>query len=305
MYVTLKQLKLLKAIDTCKSFTRAAKAENISQSAVSQQMKLLEECIGAPLWEKVNKRIDLTPTGTLVLQAAQDVLARLDHLEGEIEALRGKVGGPLDIAVVTSAKVFLPHYLGEFVRAHPLVKPRLTVTNRASVLAALEENRHDLYIMGQVPAELHVEARPFLDNILEVVAAPDHPLCGKRNIPLSRIAEERFLVREQGSGTRIAVDRLFAEHHLQITPFMELGNGEAIKNGVMAGLGIAVLSRHSLPMELKTGSIEILDAQAFPLRRRWYVVFPRGKRLSVAAETFMEHLLKADRETESILSAAQ
>lgn len=298
MHITLRQMRLLRAIAHHETITRAAQAVNLSQPAVSLQMKMLEQEVGEPLWEKVNKRLYMTAAGNIVLEAAQDVLQRIDRMEGELEATRGQVTGELDIAVVTSAKHFLPHFLGEFLRLHPLVKPRLTVTNRASVLEALAENRHDIYIMGQIPDRLQVEAFPILDNILEVVAAEDHPLRNEKHISLERLAEERFLVREAGSGTRFAVEKLFARHKLQITPFMELGSTGAIKNAVIAGLGIAVLSRHSLEYELKAKALCILDVEGFPLHRRWYACRPGGKRMSVAAKSFFDHLTHLEQKSE-------
>ena len=292
MHITLKHLRILDAIARNETITLAAKEVNISQPAVSLQMKQLEEEIGEPLWEKVNKRLYMTRAGAIVLKAARDILDRLDQLEGEMEAGRGRVVGKLDIAVVTSAKHFLPHYLGAFMRLHPDVKPRLKVTNRTGVLKAIANNSYDIYIMGQVPGGMAIEAYPFLDNILEVVAAPDHPLCGVANIPLKRLAKEQFLVREQGSGTRIAVDRLFGAEGLEIKPFMELGSAGAIKNAVIAGLGISVLSRHSLEFELLSDAISVLDAAGFPLYRRWYAAYPSGKQLSVAARVFLEFLTR-------------
>jgi DNA-binding transcriptional LysR family regulator len=300
MHITLKQLGLLRAIARHRSITKAAAEVGLSQPAVSMQLKQLEEELGGPLSETVNRRLHLTELGNAVLAAADDILQRLDRLEEELEASRGLVVGDLDIAVVTSAKHFLPYYLGEFLRLHPKVKPRLTVTNRIGIIEALKDNRHDLYIMGQIPERLQVEAAPILDNILEVVAAADHPLVGREAIPLSVVAEERFLVREAGSGTHIAIEKLFAGQGLVIKPFMELGSTGAIKSAVIAGLGIAVLSRHSLEFELKAGALAILDVEGFPLRRSWYAAYPSGKRLSVAARSFYDFLIEktADYEEE-------
>ncbi len=291
MHITLHQLRILSSIASHKSFTRAAEELNISQPAVSMQIKQLEDMLGERITENVNRRIHLTRAGQTVLEAAHDILSRLDQLEGDLQELQGEVTGRLDIAVVTSAKHFLPHYLGEFIRRYPRVRPRLAVTNRASMLEAINENSHDLYIMGQVPEGQGIEAQPFLDNIIEVIAAPDHPLARQRGISLRDLAQEQFLVRERGSGTRVAVDRLLEKKGLTVRPFMELGSSGAIKNAVIAGLGIATLSRHSLEYELKSGAICILDVQDFPLRRRWYAAYPGGKRLSFTARTFLEFLL--------------
>jgi len=184
----------------------------------------------------------------------------------------------------------MPHLLGVFLREHPEVEPRLIVTNRAKVLERLKENRDDLVIMGQVPEGLELNATRFLSNVLVVVAHSAHPLVKEKRVSLQRLAEERFLIREEGSGTRIAVDRLFAEQGLHITPYMELGSGEAIKQGVMAGIGISVLSQLSLRLELAAGLLTVLDVEGFPLSRPWHSVYPRGKRLSSTAQAFLEFL---------------
>ncbi len=290
MNITLRQLKTLETVARHQNYTHAAKELHLSQPAVSMQIKQLEGMLGISVAEQIGKKIFITDEGKKVLAAARDVLQRLELMQGELEALHGRIIGNLDIAVVTSAKHFLPRYLGAFVNAHPEVIPRLKVTNRASILEAIAQNRHDLYIMGKIPAGVQMQAFPFLDNILEVIASPDHSLCGRKNISLARLSHERFLVREPGSGTRIAVDKLFSQHGQAITPFMELGSSGAIKNGVISNLGLAVLSRHSLEFELKAGSISILDVENFPLRRRWFAAYPKGKNLSIAAKTFLEFL---------------
>lgn len=292
MQITLKQLKLLRAIAEHKTITRAAQEANLSQPAVSLQMKQLEEEVGEPIWEKDGRRFHMTHAGEVLLEAAEDVLSRLDQLREEVESSRGQVTGLLDIAVVTSAKYFLPGFIGEFMRLYPKVKPRLTVTNRASVLEAMKENRHDLYILGQIPEQIEVEAMPFLDNILEVMAPAGHELCDVEAVPLKRIAEENFLVREAGSGTRNAVERLFARKGIEINPFMELGSTGAIKNAVIAGLGIAVLSRHALDFELDAGAACLLDVEEFPIHRRWYAAYPAGRHLPIAARTFFDFLIQ-------------
>jgi len=184
----------------------------------------------------------------------------------------------------------LPHLLGSFVRCYPKAEPRLKITNRANVLSSLAANESDLYVMGQPPEELPVIEYPFLENVLVVVARPDHPLAGETSITLERIAEERFVGRETGSGTRKAVEQMFAEKNLKIAPYIELASAEAIKQGVIGGLGIAVLSLHSLHFELDAGALVILDVTGFPLRRRWYAVHRKGKRLSRAAQTFLTYL---------------
>ena len=289
-HATLQQLRLFAAVARYKSFTRAAENVHLTQPAVSIQVKRLEEKIGMPLLEQMGKTLHLTVAGEEVFDACKDVLQRLGELETALDDLRGEVAGPLNVTVVSSAKYFLPHLLGSFVRRYPKIEPRLKITNRANVLSSLAANESDLYVMGQPPEELPVIEYPFLENVLVVVARPDHPLAGEKAITLERVAEERFVGRETGSGTRKAVEQMFAEKNLKIVPYIEFASAEAIKQGVIGGLGIAVLSLHSLHFELDAGALVVLDVTGFPLRRRWYAAHRKGKRLSRAAQTFLSYL---------------
>jgi len=289
-HATLQQLRLFAAVARYKSFTRAAENVHLTQPAVSIQVKRLEEKIGMPLLEQMGKSLHLTVAGEEVFDACKDVLQRLGELETALDDLRGEVSGPLNVTVVSSAKYFLPHLLGSFVRRYPKVEPRLKITNRANVLSSLAANESDIYVMGQPPEELPVVEYPFLENVLVVVARPDHPLAGEKAITLECIAEERFVGRETGSGTRKAVEQMFAAKNLKIIPYIELASAEAIKQGVIGGLGIAVLSLHSLHFELNAGALVVLDVTGFPLRRRWYAAHRKGKRLSRAAQTFLTYL---------------
>jgi DNA-binding transcriptional LysR family regulator len=290
IHTTLQQLRLFEAVARHSSFTRAAEEVHLSQPAVSIQVKRLEENVGLALFEQVGKRITLTEAGRELYAASKDVLGRLMELDGAIDALRGEVAGNLRVTAVTSAKYFLPHLLGAFLRRYPDVEPKLKVANRSSLLERVADNEDDLYVMGHVPEDLDVEEYPFLENIIEIVASPDHPLARKRKVTLQEITTERFLVRESGSGNRKVVEEFFAEQGLNLTPYMELGSAEAIKQGVMAGLGISALSLHNLRLEIAAGQIVVLKVEGFPLRRRWNVVHRKGKRLSRSALTFIEFL---------------
>ncbi len=290
IHTTLQQLRLFEAVARHKSFTRAAEEIHLSQPAVSIQVKRLEENVGLPLFEHVGKRISLTEAGRELYSASRDVLGRLSDLEVAIDSLSGDVAGTLRVAAVTSAKYFLPHLLGAFIRRYPDVEPKLMVANRAVLLERVADSEDDLYVMGHVPEELDVAEHPFLENIISVVASPNHPLANKRKISLKRLTEERFLVREAGSGNRKVVDEVFQEQGLAITPYMELGSAEAIKQGVMAGLGLSALSLHNLRLEIAAGQIVVLKVEGFPLRRRWNVVHRNGKNLSPAAKSFVEFL---------------
>jgi DNA-binding transcriptional LysR family regulator len=210
-----------------------------------------------------------------------------------VSDMKGLKKGRLRLAVVTTAKYFAPRLLGPFCQQYPGIDVALKVTNRERVLERLRENLDDLYITGQPPEELDVECRPFLENPLVVLAPYGHPLANSKRIPLKRLTQEPFLMREPGSGTRQALERLLAKHRLKVNVRMELGSNEAIKQAIAGGLGISVLSRHTLALDAATKQIVILDVEYFPIRRHWYVSWPRGKRLSVVASAFLDHLQQA------------
>lgn len=290
--VTLRQLQIFEMVVRLGGYTRTADALHLTQPTISIQIKKLSDALGTPLLEQVGQHIRPTATGLDVYAAAQEILGRMVALGDSAAEREGVVKGPLRIAVITTAKYFIPHLLGAFILQHPEVKPILKVTNRSRVLERLKSNEDDLLIMGQVPAELDIEAYPFIDNELVVVASTCHPLTQCSSITLQQLSKERFLVREAGSGTRLAVDRLFAEQGLKIQPYMDLGSSEAIKQAVMAGLGISVLSRYNLRLELAGNHIAELDVQGFPLKRRWYAAHLKGKKLSLVPRTFLEFLLQ-------------
>ncbi len=210
-----------------------------------------------------------------------------------IADMKGLKKGTLRLAVVTTAKYFAPRLLGPFCLAHSGVDVSLKVSNRERILERLASNQDDLYILGQPPEDIDATAEPFLENQLVVLAPANHPLAKVRNIPLSRLANEPFLVREPGSGTRAAVERLFASKKIVPKVRMELGSNEAIKQAIVGGLGISVLSRHTLSLDAPMKHIAILDVENFPIRRHWYVAYPRGKKLSVIAQAFLEYLQQA------------
>ncbi len=288
--VTLRQLEIFSAVARTGGVTRASEALHLTQPTVSMQIRKLSRTIGVDLFETVGRRLVLTPEGERLLQAAGDVFDRLDAFEEVCRALSGEVKGRLRIAGVMSAKYFLPRLLGEFLREHPAIEPHFSVTNRARLIDRLRMGEDDLVIMGRVPTGLEVEAHPFLDNELVVVAPADHPLAGRPGVPLAEIARTRLLVREPGSGTRVVVDSLFAEAGLTFRPTMELGSAEAIKQAVLAGLGVSVLPRLNVAREVAGGDLAILDVEGFPLHREWFAVHLKGRRLSPATRGFLEFL---------------
>lgn len=289
---TVQQMRLFEAVARLGSITRAAREVHLTQPSVSMQVKTLEEKIGQPLTEQIGKTMRLTRAGEEVAAAARDVLTRISDMEAALEDLTRAVAGPLSVAVVSTAKYFLPELLGEFKRRYPRVEPRLTIANRETVMARMAENADDLYITGRPPREEAVTGEPFLENVIVFVARPDHPLVGRRKISLARMMSENVIRREAGSGTRAAVENMCATAGVQPEAHMEFDDAEAIKHGVLSGLGVAYLSLHALRLELAAGELAVLDVEGFPLRRRWFVIRRSEKRLSNAAQAFHDYLIE-------------
>lgn len=294
MHVSLRQLKIFEAVARHQSYTRAAEELYLTQPAVFTQVKQLGESVGLPLLERIGKQIHLTDAGREMLTACRETMNALDRLEMRLADMQGLKRGRLRLAMVTTAKYLIPRLLGEFCVKYPGIEASLTVSNREKLLARIASNEDDLTILGAPPEGMDVVATPIADNPLVVIARKDHPLARGKRIPLSRIAEEPFVVREPGSGTRLATERFFGKHRLALKVRMELGSNEAIKQAVAGGLGVSVLSRHTLVLEGEDGLLQPLDVKGFPLLRKWYLVYPMGKHLSAVAKAFIGHLLADD-----------
>jgi len=291
MNLTIRQLRVFEAVAQHSSFTKAADELYLSQPAVSMQIKQLEENVGLPLFEKLGRKIHLTEAGRELHIYGKAIFRQLEEMEEVLEAQKGVNRGRLDIAVASTINCFAPRAMGLFSRQYPGVKLSLEVTNRKNLMRLLEENEKDIILMGKPPENLDLESVPFMDNPLVVIAPTGHPLAKEKNITLERIAEETFLVREPGSGTRLAMERFFEEQGITPIKGMELVGAEAIKQAVRAGLGLAVVSAHTIDLEVETGRLVALDIESFPLMRKWFMVHRSGKRLSPSAQAFCDFLL--------------
>jgi len=300
-HATFRQLEIFEAITRFGSFTRAAEALYLTQPTLSMQMKKLTEIVGVPLIEQAGKKLQLTPDGRELAQATREIFEVLDRYSMSVSERRGLKKGRLSLMAITTASYFAPRLIGDFSRQHPGIEVSLKVTNREQVLASLAENLDDLYLLGQPPDAIEVVATPFMDNPLVVLASPDHPLAGQSNISLARLAEEPWLMREAGSGTRKAIERLFASRGLEVQHRLELGSNEAVKQAILAGLGISALSCHALTLH-HPGQFAVLDAEGFPIQRHWFVVYPTSRSLSVVARAFLEFLLE-QRDRSSCMTA--
>lgn len=286
--LTLRQLDILEAVARCGSFSRASEELYLTQPAVSMQIKQLEASLGLPLFEQIGKRIHLTEAGRETLGASRAVRRELVNLEHAISDLQDLKGGTITVSVASSASYLAARLIAAFRQGHPEVRVSLNAVNRETLLQHLSSNSIDLALMGRPPEGHDLEAKPFMDNPLVVIAAPTHPLSGVRDIALQRLAEETFVGREQGSGTRSAVEKFFESHGLALKVAMEMNKNEAIKQAVEAGLGVGVVSLHG---ELAGRRLCILDVQGFPLLRKWYLVQRQGKRLGPAAQAFAQFVM--------------
>lgn len=289
--LTLRQLDILEAVARGGSFSRASQEMHLTQPAVSMQIKQLEQSLGMPLFEHVGKRIHLTEAGQEALKASRAVTRELVNLEHTLAGLLGLKGGSLAVSVASTASYFTARLMALFRETHPDVRISLNVVNRETLLQHLAENSVDLALMGQPPEGHDLTAQPFMDNPLVVIAAPSHPLAVAREIPLARLAAEPLVGRELGSGTRNAVEKFFAENGLTLKAAMEMNKNEAIKQAVEAGLGLGIVSLHTVQAELASQQLCMLDVKGFPLRRQWYLVQREGKRLSPVAQAFTQFIL--------------
>ncbi|WP_291525474.1 LysR family transcriptional regulator [Acidithiobacillus sp.] len=289
-HATLHQMKIFTTLARHLNMTRAAETLHMTPAALSIQIKQLSEAVGAPLHEQIGKRLFLTATGRLVDAACRDVFERLEKLSIEMAGDQGLDRGSLKLSIITTAKYFAPRLLGAFCKQHPGIEISLDVDNRNHILERLKQNLDDLYIMGQVPENLNVIAQPFMENPLVVLAPADHPLTRERDIDPARLADEPFIAREPGSGTRLAAERFFEKQGVRLKVRMTLGSNEAVKQTVAGGLGLAVLSQHTLALDAASGAFAVLDVRGFPLLRQWYAVYPMGKQLSAVTEAFLEYI---------------
>jgi len=300
-HLTIRQLEVLAAVGREGSVTAAAESLHLTQPAVSMQLRQLEEQLELALFETVGRRLQITEPGKELVRLATELLARLDDLEQTARSLRGVGHGRVRLGVVSTAKYFAPRLLAQFVKLHPGLEFRLTIHNRAEIIDQLQSYSIDLGIMGQPPEGMPLEGTPFAPNPLVAVAAPSHPLSLRRGLRPEDLANEPFIVREPGSGTRSAMDRYLADHDVKVRHVMEADSNETIKQAVMAGIGLGFLSLHTIRPELAAGRLAALDVFGLPLRRQWYVVHSRQRRLTPAAEEFQQYLL---READALMRAA-
>ncbi len=290
-HVTLRQLKVFESVARHLSFSRAAEELHLTQPAVSMQVKQLEEQAGLPLTEMVGKKVYLTSAGEEVARHARRIAQQLREAGEAIDAIKGVRGGRLSIGVISTAKYFAPCLLAQFLRSRPGIELNLRVNNRETVVRQLADNEIDLAIMGQPPQEFTTVSEAFADHPLVIVAAPEHPLARAKHIAPAELNEQTFLIREPGSGTRATMERFFSDAGIAPQHVLEMVGNETIKQAVMAGLGLAFISAHTVSLECEVGRLVKLPVAGTPVTRRWFVVHRADKELLPVAETFRVFLL--------------
>jgi len=289
---TFRQVKVFETVARHLNYSRAAKELRMSQPGVSNHVKQLEWHAGLPLFEQMGRKIYLTAAGHEMLRYSRAIIQQIKEADEALAALKGIRGGRLDIAVISAGDYFFPGLLAEFCRRHERVTVRLTVNNREEIVHQLEENTTDLAVLLRPPGNPDMIAEAFAPQPHVIVAAPDHALARKRHISLQAVANEAFIVREQGSDTRLAMEELLAECRVKFNVTMEIKSTETIKQAVIAGMGISFLSAHTIGRELEAGRLALLDVEGFPVMRKWHIVHHKNKRLPPVAIAFKEFLLQ-------------
>ena len=291
MNVTFRQLRLFLALAETGSVSGAARALHVTQPTASMQLREISEAVGLPLYEVVARRVHLTEVGVELARTARLMAGEWEAFGQRVDGLKGLTRGRLKVAVVSTAKYFIPRLLGRFCTQHPDIDISLEVLNRDGVVGRLRENLDDLYIMSRPPDDIDLEDDVFLPNPLVLIASRTHPLARQRGLQLPALRGTRFILREQGSGTRLATDAHFRKQRFAPVQRLELGSNEAVREAVAGELGVAVISVHALAERPASQGVSILDVQGFPIQSQWHIVYPRGKRLSPIAQVFRQHLV--------------
>lgn len=295
MRITLHQLAVFRTVAELGSVTQAAQKLHMTQPAVSNILKQLEQYYDCQLTEVISRKIHLTDYGKVILDLSLAVNRELDHYQSQIQLLKGRVIGELKVAIASTAQYFMPHMLAEFKGENPNIHIKMKVFNREMVLDRLHHNRDDFVILSQLPPALAVDSYPIYADQLVVVASPKHRFANHPDtLPLQALETTPWIIREPGSGTRMAMLACFKQEKFSPSIEMELGNNEAIKQAIAANLGVSIVSKRSISLELEQKQVVILPVQGFPLAHIWHLIKRRGKSLSPIAEICLQHLVLSE-----------
>lgn len=292
MNITFRQLRLFLALAETGSVSAAAKLMHVTQPTASMQLKDITESVGLPLYEVVSKKIYLTDMGKELATTARAIAQSWDSFEQNADAVKGLSRGKLKVAVVSTAKYFMPRLVGSFCQKYPEIDVSLEILNRDGVVQRLRDNMDDIYIMSKPPSDLDLSDEVFMPNPIVLIASTSNPLVKRNAVPLSELSKSRFILREKGSGTRMTGDQFFNKKKFRPDIRLELGSNEALKESVAGGLGLGLVSKHALHGLMKEHGVGIVDVEGFPLPSAWHIVHPASKRLSPLALAFKQHLLE-------------
>jgi DNA-binding transcriptional LysR family regulator len=292
MNITFRQLRLFLALAETGSVSGAAKLMHVTQPTASMQLKDITESVGLPLYEVVSKKIYLTDMGKELATTARAIAQSWDSFEQNADAVKGLSRGKLKVAVVSTAKYFMPRLVGSFCQKYPEIDVSLEILNRDGVVQRLRDNMDDIYIMSKPPSDLDLSDEAFMPNPIVVIASTMDPLVKRVAVPLNELSKKRFILREKGSGTRMAGDQFFSKRKFRADVRLELGSNEALKESVAGGLGLGLVSKHALHGLMKEHGVGIIDVEGFPLPSAWHIVHPASKKLSPLALAFKQHLSK-------------
>jgi DNA-binding transcriptional LysR family regulator len=292
MNITFRQLRLFLALAETGSVSGAAKLMHVTQPTASMQLKDITESVGLPLYEVVSKKIYLTDMGKELATTARAIAQSWDSFEQNADAVKGLSRGKLKVAVVSTAKYFMPRLVGSFCQKYPEIDVSLEILNRDGVVQRLRDNMDDIYIMSKPPSDLDLSDEAFMPNPIVLIASTMDPLVKRVAVPLNELSKKRFILREKGSGTRMAGDQFFSKKKFRADVRLELGSNEALKESVAGGLGLGLVSKHALHGLVKEHGVGIVDVEGFPLPSAWHIVHPASKKLSPLALAFKQHLLE-------------
>ena len=292
MNITFRQLRLFLALAETGSVSGAAKLMHVTQPTASMQLKDITESVGLPLYEVVSKKIYLTDMGKELATTARAIAQSWDSFEQNADAVKGLSRGKLKVAVVSTAKYFMPRLVGSFCQKYPEIDVSLEILNRDGVVQRLRDNMDDIYIMSKPPSDLDLSDEAFMPNPIVLIASTMDPLVKRVAVPLNELSKKRFILREKGSGTRMAGDQFFSKKKFRADVRLELGSNEALKESVAGGLGLGLVSKHALHGLMKEHGVGIVDVEGFPLPSAWHIVHPASKKLSPLALAFKQHLLE-------------
>lgn len=296
--LTFRQLQVFKAVYELRSYSKAGELLGLTQPAVSSQVRQLEQALEQPLFEYVGRRLFTTAAAERMAESINQIFIELANLQTDLGALKGNVAGELRLVAVSTAQYMVPYLLRAFLERHPKINVSVKVVNRATALQRLHENNDDLIIMGMVPVDRAVVTLPFLDNELVPVVPDNHPLLEQGRVTPQQFLDSNLLVREPGSGSRLALEQHCQQQRLRFQPWMELGSNDAVKHGVISGLGVGVLPKLSIPAELELGRLKVVELDDFPLKRDFCVVHPQAKHPTPAMQAFLDYVQQNIKEFE-------